>query len=583
MRGRAGAAARGRRCASPGTWTTPSSRGCAPARRSRSCPSRSAETFGLAAAEAMAAGLPVVASRVGALPELVERGRARRRRATRRAGARRSGGWPATATRGRARARARSRARAAPDGRRPDRAGGACTTRHKLRAVPRQPTALITGLTGQDGSFLAELLLEKGYAVTGSVRGERRRVARAAPSTCASRSSSSRATCSSRRRLRAAIERASARSEIYHLAAPSFVPASWQRPGETIARDRRLDGGDPRGRARRSTPADARVRGGLRRDLRRRAARARRARTRPCRPADPVRDRASSPRTSSSARCASTTACTPARGSPSTTSPSAGPSSSSRGASRRAAAAIALGRQSELDARRARRRARLVVRRRHRAGRLADAPAGRAPATTCSPAASGTPSPSSRARPSPASTSTPSATCAWTTRSCARPSARRASATRRKARERLGWEPSLSFEQLVERMVRADLRELERRLRAGAEAARGRVPAEATPTLARDDDRRRHRARLRRPAARRGVRAGGLRGGRASTSTRARSRRSTRGRVLHRGRPVRAAARGAATASRRRRATRALARSRRGARLRADAADAATASPTSAR
>jgi glycosyltransferase involved in cell wall biosynthesis len=35
-------------------------------------PSRSAETFGLAAAEAMAAGLPVAASRVGALAELVE-------------------------------------------------------------------------------------------------------------------------------------------------------------------------------------------------------------------------------------------------------------------------------------------------------------------------------------------------------------------------------------------------------------------------------------------------------------------------------------------------------------------------------
>ncbi len=35
-------------------------------------PSRSAETFGLAAAEAMAAAVPVVASRVGALPELVE-------------------------------------------------------------------------------------------------------------------------------------------------------------------------------------------------------------------------------------------------------------------------------------------------------------------------------------------------------------------------------------------------------------------------------------------------------------------------------------------------------------------------------
>jgi glycosyltransferase involved in cell wall biosynthesis len=35
-------------------------------------PSRSAETFGLAAAHAMAAGVPVVASRIGALPELVD-------------------------------------------------------------------------------------------------------------------------------------------------------------------------------------------------------------------------------------------------------------------------------------------------------------------------------------------------------------------------------------------------------------------------------------------------------------------------------------------------------------------------------
>ena len=30
--------------------------------------------------------------------------------------------------------------------------------------------ALITGITGQDGSYLAELLLEKGYEVTGVVR-----------------------------------------------------------------------------------------------------------------------------------------------------------------------------------------------------------------------------------------------------------------------------------------------------------------------------------------------------------------------------------------------------------------------------
>ena len=30
--------------------------------------------------------------------------------------------------------------------------------------------ALITGITGQDGSYLAELLLEKGYEVHGTVR-----------------------------------------------------------------------------------------------------------------------------------------------------------------------------------------------------------------------------------------------------------------------------------------------------------------------------------------------------------------------------------------------------------------------------
>jgi GDPmannose 4,6-dehydratase len=31
-------------------------------------------------------------------------------------------------------------------------------------------TALITGITGQDGSYLAELLLEKGYTVHGIKR-----------------------------------------------------------------------------------------------------------------------------------------------------------------------------------------------------------------------------------------------------------------------------------------------------------------------------------------------------------------------------------------------------------------------------
>lgn len=32
------------------------------------------------------------------------------------------------------------------------------------------PTAIITGITGQDGSYLAEFLLEKGYDVIGMVR-----------------------------------------------------------------------------------------------------------------------------------------------------------------------------------------------------------------------------------------------------------------------------------------------------------------------------------------------------------------------------------------------------------------------------
>ena len=33
-----------------------------------------------------------------------------------------------------------------------------------------QKVALITGITGQDGSYLAELLLEKGYEVHGIIR-----------------------------------------------------------------------------------------------------------------------------------------------------------------------------------------------------------------------------------------------------------------------------------------------------------------------------------------------------------------------------------------------------------------------------
>ena len=40
--------------------------------------------------------------------------------------------------------------------------------------TPQAPRALITGITGQDGSFLAELLLAKGYGVSGLVRSPAR-------------------------------------------------------------------------------------------------------------------------------------------------------------------------------------------------------------------------------------------------------------------------------------------------------------------------------------------------------------------------------------------------------------------------
>ena len=36
--------------------------------------------------------------------------------------------------------------------------------------MPKKKIALITGITGQDGSYLSELLLKKGYKVHGLVR-----------------------------------------------------------------------------------------------------------------------------------------------------------------------------------------------------------------------------------------------------------------------------------------------------------------------------------------------------------------------------------------------------------------------------
>jgi len=89
-------------------------------------------------------------------------------------------------------------------------------------------TALITGITGQDGSYLAELLLEKGYRVVGMVRR-------------ASTENFERiAHVRDRVELRQAdlldqlslidVVQSIAPDEIYNLAAQSFVPTSWVQP-----------------------------------------------------------------------------------------------------------------------------------------------------------------------------------------------------------------------------------------------------------------------------------------------------------------------------------------------------------------
>src|SRR6185503_760841 len=88
--------------------------------------------------------------------------------------------------------------------------------------------AIITGITGQDGSYLAELLLSKGYEVVGTVR---------------------RASAPNFWRIQSLIDRITIKPadlldqlslirivdeirphELYNLAAMSFVPASWDQP-----------------------------------------------------------------------------------------------------------------------------------------------------------------------------------------------------------------------------------------------------------------------------------------------------------------------------------------------------------------
>jgi len=94
--------------------------------------------------------------------------------------------------------------------------------------VPDRPSALITGVTGQDGSYLAELLLDKGYEVHGMVRRastekfERIEHIR-------DRITLHQGDLLDQRSLVDTL-RASRPAEIYNLAAMSFVAVSWIQP-----------------------------------------------------------------------------------------------------------------------------------------------------------------------------------------------------------------------------------------------------------------------------------------------------------------------------------------------------------------
>src|SRR5215813_5397528 len=90
------------------------------------------------------------------------------------------------------------------------------------------PSALITGITGQDGSYLAELLLEKGYEVHGMVRRastekfDRLQHIR-------DRITLHQGDLLDQRSLVDAL-RAAKPDEVYNLAAMSFVAVSWIQP-----------------------------------------------------------------------------------------------------------------------------------------------------------------------------------------------------------------------------------------------------------------------------------------------------------------------------------------------------------------
>jgi GDPmannose 4,6-dehydratase len=88
--------------------------------------------------------------------------------------------------------------------------------------------ALITGITGQDGSYLAELLLDKGYEVYGMTRrSSAENVARIEQ--LIDRVTLIQGDLLDPSSLDAAVREAQPH-EVYNLAAQSFVPTSWNQP-----------------------------------------------------------------------------------------------------------------------------------------------------------------------------------------------------------------------------------------------------------------------------------------------------------------------------------------------------------------
>ena len=90
--------------------------------------------------------------------------------------------------------------------------------------------ALVTGIGGQDGSLLAELLLDNGYEVAGLVRPGAPPYENLAE--IEDRVELLEADLLNQTSLAQAL-RAARPTEVYNLAAPSFVPATWDAPVQT--------------------------------------------------------------------------------------------------------------------------------------------------------------------------------------------------------------------------------------------------------------------------------------------------------------------------------------------------------------